>query len=86
MKNKGIIFLIIILILLVAVAGILLAMKIIDGKVDGATMSNGIISLGTEQGKEKEEVKTVNIYNGVDRPIAVMIDNHKGAWPQARTK
>ena len=83
MKNKGIIFLIIVLILLVAVAGILLAMKIIDGSKDGEAMSNGIISLGKEEGKEKVEVKAVNIYNGVDRPIAVMIDNHKGAWPQA---
>lgn len=25
----------------------------------------------------------INIYSGNDRPIAVMIDNHKGAWPQA---
>ena len=30
-----------------------------------------------------EEVKQVQIFNGNDRPIAVMIDNHSGAWPQA---
>ena len=29
------------------------------------------------------EEKKVEIYNGEDRPIAVMIDNHIGAWPQA---
>ena len=28
---------------------------------------------------ENKEIKT---YNGNERPIAVMIDNHKGAWPQ----
>ena len=29
------------------------------------------------------ETKKVQIYQGNDRPIAVMIDNHNGAWPQA---
>ena len=41
-----------------------------------------------EQNVEKEvpkveEKKEPKIFNGTDRPIAVMIDNHKGAWPQA---
>ena len=27
--------------------------------------------------------KTVQIFKGNDRPIAVMIDNHNDAWPQA---
>ena len=36
----------------------------------------------TEEAKA-EEKKESNIFNGKDRPIAVMIDNHKGAWPQA---
>lgn len=31
----------------------------------------------------KEPEKTVNIYKGTDRPIAVMIDNNRKAWPQA---
>ena len=44
---------------------------------------NEIISLGTDMGKVKEEDTTINIYNGVDRPIAVMIDNNKSAWPHA---
>ena len=83
MKNKGIVFLVIVLILLIAIAGILLAMKLVNSGVNGEIMSNGIISLGQEDGKVKEEVKTINVYNGIDRPIAVMIDNHKGAWPQA---
>jgi Protein of unknown function (DUF3048). len=29
------------------------------------------------------EEKQVQIFNGNDRPIAVMIDNHSDAWPQA---
>lgn len=81
--NKGIKFLIIVLVLLVIVAGVLLAMKIVNDMSNDETISDGIISLGTDTGKKKEEEKKINVYNGVDRPIAVMIDNHKGAWPQA---
>ena len=33
--------------------------------------------------EKKEEIKEVQIFKGNDRPIAVMIDNHNGAWPQA---
>ncbi len=83
MKNKGIKFLIALLIILIIVAGVLLAIKIINDKKDGETSSDGIISLGVDTGKTKKEDTNFNIYNGVDRPIAVMIDNHKGAWPQA---
>ena len=36
-----------------------------------------------EEEPKKEEIKKVQIYSGDERPIAVMIDNHKGAWPQA---
>ena len=32
---------------------------------------------------KEEEKKEVQIYKGNDRPIAVMIDNHNQAWPQA---
>lgn len=31
----------------------------------------------------QEPEKTVQIYSGTDRPIAVMIDNNTNAWPQA---
>lgn len=83
MKNIGIKVLIGILIILIIVAAILLAMKMINSKETGQTLSNAIISLGTDLGKIEQENKTIDVYNGVDRPIAVMIDNHKGAWPQA---
>ena len=83
MKNKGTIALIVILVLLIIVAGGLLALKFInDSKNEQEVSNNNLISLGSEDGKKKEE-KQINIFNGNDRPIAVMIDNHKGAWPQA---
>lgn len=81
MKNKGIKFLVIILVILVIAAGVLLAMKVIGNKNSDGQNEGGIISLGKDTGKKKEE--QIKIYNGNDRSIAVMIDNHKGAWPQA---
>ena len=36
-----------------------------------------------ELNKEEEKEKEPDIFHGDDRPIAVMIDNHSGAWPQA---
>lgn len=36
-----------------------------------------------EEEEKQPEVKQVQIFKGTDRPIAVMIDNHTGAWPQA---
>lgn len=45
--------------------------------------TNTEIIVNEEEDTPKEEIKNINIYNGNDRPIAVMIDNHKGAWSQA---
>ena len=39
-----------------------------------------------EPEEEIVEDTGINIFSGNDRPIAVMIDNHKGAWPQAGLK
>ncbi len=36
-----------------------------------------------ENNEEKEEQKEVQIFKGNDRPIAIMIDNEKPAWPHA---
>lgn len=86
-KNIGIKILIVILVILIIGAGVLLAMKIISDKNSKtAETGNGVIHLGSEEGRteeKKEPQKVFNIYNGNSRPIAVMIDNHKGAWPQA---
>lgn len=81
MNNKGIKFLIGVLVILIVVAGVLLVFKYTNTNQNEQTSSNGIISLGSDAGKKKEE--EIKIYSGNDRSIAVMIDNHKGAWPQA---
>jgi hypothetical protein len=83
-KNKGIIFLIIVLIILIVVAGVLLAIKITDDIRKNEFVLNDILSsTQTDNETEEEEEKQVQIYSGTDRAIAVMIDNHKSAWPQA---
>lgn len=82
LKNKkGLTILIVVLIICIIVAGVLLGIKIMKSK--NSDESGGeVISLGKEHIEEKKEPK-INIFSGNDRPIAVMIDNHKDAWPQA---
>ena len=81
MKNVGVKILIAILVIVVIVAGILLGLRLTkNGK--------NIIQVGenanvTEDGEKVVELKEPKIFKGTDRPIAVMIDNHKSAMPQA---
>lgn len=80
-KNKGLIILVVVLVVLILVAGGLLAMKIIQ---DQKNKKDEVISLGVDEGiKDEKKENPIKIFSGTDRPIAVMIDNHKGAWPQA---
>lgn len=81
MKNKGIIVLVVILVVLIILAGVLLAMKVVGEKNNNEEPTNELVS--SEIDIPKKEEKKVQIYRGNDRPIAVMIDNHKSAWPQA---
>lgn len=82
MKNKEVTILISILSILVIIAGGILIYKIINDKKQIETIEPNL-----EENKEDEALvvdqKPINIFNGEDRPIAVMIDNHSGAWPQA---
>ncbi|NLC87910.1 MAG: DUF3048 domain-containing protein [Clostridiaceae bacterium] len=82
MKNVGIKILIIILILLVIVSGILFVMKFMEDK-----NLQGKIQTGDNEeqnnGTKVVEIKEPTTFKGTDRPIAVMIDNHKSAMPQA---
>lgn len=89
MESKSTKILIAIVLILVIATGVLFAVKIIREKSNG---SDEVISLGTEilgKGKKQEdkqgnkEEKSLNTFTGTDRPIAVMIDNHKSALPQA---
>ena len=84
MKNKKTIVLIIILIILIlGAAGILVYKNVIEKKVPTVNDNLQEDSNVTEEEPLVVPEKKVQIYNGTDRPIAVMIDNHSGAWPQA---
>lgn len=81
MKSKGTKILIIILVILILAAGGVMAYKIIKSKENetkevSENQNEEILTAGIED-------KQVQIFNGKDRPIAVMIDNHNLAWPQA---
>ena len=82
-QNKSIKILVIILVLLIVVAGVLLAIKWISDNEQ--KVNNNVESENSEQTNTATvvEVKEPQIFQGTDRPIAVMIDNHRGALPQA---
>lgn len=81
MEGKGTKILISVLIILILVAGVVMAYKITRDKQNKAqevseNQSDDILTAEIEE-------KKIQIFNGKDRPIAVMIDNHNLAWPQA---
>lgn len=83
MRDKGTKILIIVLIILILVAGGIMAYKITKDKQNGTqevseTQEEEILTANVQ-----EEEKEIEIFKGNDRPIAVMIDNHNQAWPQA---
>ena len=78
-EKGGVKVLIAILVVLIIVAGVVLAYKITQDKNSTETIP-GVKN--TETGATEKE-KTVQIFKGNDRPFAVMIDNHSDAWPQA---
>lgn len=82
MKNKkSIIFLVIILIILAIMAGgLFIYKKFNKGQVEETI--NNIEDIEKEEPLIVQQ-KQIKTFNGDDRPIAVMIDNHSGAWPQA---
>lgn len=79
MKGK-VKFLVAILFIVIIVAAALLAVKIVKDKNIVQTTTGD-----KNEGNETTvvEIKEPTIFKGVERPIAVMIDNHKGAMPQA---
>lgn len=85
MNNKGTTVLIVILSILVIVAGGMLIYKIANNN----EKSKDVIASDVTENVNKDdkeivvEEKKIQIFNGNDRSIAVMIDNHSGAWPQA---
>ena len=83
MKNSnGIKILVIVLITLIIIAGVLLAIKIVnDNSKEEVFVGEQTNTSGDD--KVIVEIKEPKIFQGNDRPIAVMIDNHKAAMPQA---
>ncbi len=81
MKSTSIKILVAILIIVILIAAILLGMKF--------AKNSNILQTAVDENKEPKDDKTVveikepQIFKGTDRPIAVMIDNHKSAMPQA---
>ena len=79
MEKGGVKALIILLVILVIIAGGVLAYKIIkdkDTNTEQVANENDVLVANVDK-------KQVQIFKGNDRPVAVMIDNHSGAWPQA---
>ena len=76
-KSKWFKILMIVLVVLIIAAVGVLAFNIIKNKKGNVVETLGIL---TENSKPEE--KKVQIYSGDKRPIAVMIDNVKEAWPQ----
>ena len=77
-QKGGVKVLIAILVILIIVAGAVLAYKIMQDKDNQEVVAeeNNVLTAVVDE-------KEVQIFNGNDRPIAVMIDNHDDAWPQA---
>jgi hypothetical protein len=82
MKSLGTKILVIILIVAIIIAGGLLLVKYFK---DNPKKITDIANENTNEEQENTvvEVKEPQTFKGTDRPIAVMIDNHKSAMPQA---
>lgn len=79
----GIKLLVTILVVLIIVSGALLAVKVIKDKEPKEQLQIGEQNEQEDDSATIVEIKEPKIFKGNDRPIAVMIDNHKGAMPQA---
>lgn len=82
-SSKGTKTFVIILILLIIIAAALLAMKIIQENSNVETANNEEGNIIQQNSNEEIEVEKPKTLSGTSRPIAVMIDNHIDAMPQA---
>ena len=73
--------LIILLIIIIIIAGVLLAMKILNKNIETTSIDSNEKNIDITE-PIVEEKPEINIYNGNERPIAVMIDNVGDARPQ----
>ena len=83
-KSSDIKIFVIILIILIIVAGILLTIKIINGKKNQDTQITNTNVMDVEENEiVEQEIQTPKTLASDTRPIAVMIDNNIKAMPQA---
>lgn len=82
-KSRGTKIFIVILILLIAIAGGLLAMKIIKERGNTQNVDSNNVVENVDSSTLIVEEKKPKTFAGDVRPIAVMIDNHIQAMPQA---
>ncbi len=78
-SKASIVFLIILLIIIMGAGGFL-GYRIYNANKEGKARPAVAMNNGQEVAQPEE--KKVQIFSGDDRPIAVMIDNHKDAWAQ----
>ena len=84
MRDKKTIVLLVILAILVVIAGGVLIYKVKNSKKAEPTVEvNEPVDVAENSTLVVSKQNQIKIFNGTDRPIAVMIDNHSGAWPQA---
>lgn len=80
MKSANGKILVVILVIVIVIAAILVGIKF-------AKDTNVVKTMTGDENSQKDptvvEIKEPQIFKGTDRPIAVMIDNHKSAMPQA---
>lgn len=81
-KKKKIIIISVIVAIILILVGILI-FKVLRDKKNTAEPSVEENIVQNEIETPVAEEKNIQIYKGNERPYAVMIDNHKGAWPQA---
>ena len=90
-ESKSKIIFIVAIVAVIVILGAVLGTKIILDKknanntqvAQSAETENNEIQEQENEEPQQEAKKEAEIFKGDDRPIAVMIDNHKGAWPQA---
>ena len=83
MSKKKYVILIIVIILVIASLGAILYYQIYRDKKEKENENNNIEVQEETIVETVKEEKKVQIFNGNNRPFAVMIDNHSDAWPQA---
>ena len=82
-SKKGLKIFIAVLLIIIIGAGGVLGYKYYQDKTKTVDVEIVAYVEDKEEPVIEAEIKQVQIYKGTDRPIAVMIDNHNGAWPQA---